>query len=98
NAPQVEVCFTDGVNWENNGGANWKAAIRDCDAPTGPSAVVFDPAEPDGCDPVTIRYYPNEGPLQGEAAIKIHVGRNGWQDVIDPDPDMVRNGTYWEYT
>jgi hypothetical protein len=100
NAPTAIVWLENGAGSisDNNGGANWSVNIRDCDAPIGPSAVVFDPAAPDGCDPVTIRYYPNEGPLQGAAAIKIHVGRNGWQDVIAPDPDMVQNGTYWEYT
>ena len=99
NAPQLEVAFTDGGTlWESNGGANWKAAIRDCDAPTGPSAVVFNPASPTGCDPVVIRYYPNEGPLKDAAAVKIHVGRNGWQDTIAPDPAMTRNGYFWEYT
>ncbi|HNS80563.1 MAG TPA: carbohydrate-binding protein [Kiritimatiellia bacterium] len=98
NAPQLEVAFNDGTNWENNNGANWKVPIRDCDAPVGPSSVVFDPAAPDGCDPVTIRYYPNEGPLEEASAVKIHIGRNGWQDVISPDPSMSQNGYYWEYT
>ncbi|MDD3604022.1 MAG: carbohydrate-binding protein, partial [Kiritimatiellae bacterium] len=98
NAPQLEVAFNDGTNWENNNGANWKVSIRDCDAPVGPSSVVFDPAAPDSCDPVTVRYYPNEGPLEGASAIKIHIGRNGWQDVIAPDPSMSQNGYYWEYT
>ena len=98
NAPQLEVAFNDGTNWENNNGANWKVSIRDCDAPVGPSSVVFDPAAPDSCDPVTVRYYPNEGPLEGASAINIHIGRNGWQDVIAPDPSMSQNGYYWEYT
>jgi len=98
NAPQIECAFNDGSHWENNGGNNWKVAIRDCDAPTGPSSVVFNPATPNSCDPVVIRYYPNEGPLKNAASIKIHIGRNGWQDVIDPDPAMTKNGYYWEYT
>ncbi len=98
NAPQLEVAFNDGVNWANNNGNNWKTSIRDCDAPTGPSDVAFNPAAPNGCDPVTIRYYPNEGPLKSASTIKIHIGRNGWQDVIDPDPAMTKNGHYWEYT
>ncbi len=100
NAPKAIVWLenADGSISDSNNGANWSVNIRDCNAPIGPSAVVFDPAAPNGCDPVTIRYYPNEGPLQGASTIKIHVGRNGWQDVIAPDPDMVQNGTYWEYT
>ncbi|MDY0145930.1 MAG: carbohydrate-binding protein, partial [Kiritimatiellia bacterium] len=95
NAPQLEVAFTDGVNWENNGGANWKTAIRDCDAPV--NGVLFDPAAPNGCDPVTIRYYPAGRPLDGAASVYIHVGRNGWQDTISPDPLMTQVGSYWEY-
>ena len=97
NAPHLEVAFTDGANWENNGGNNWKVSIRDCDAPGGPSAVVFDPAAPNSCDPVVIRYYPNEGPLKDVGSVQIHIGRNGWQDVIDPAPAMTKNGYYWEY-
>ena len=96
NAPQLEAAFTDGVNWENNGGANWKVTIRDCDAPV--DGVLFDPAAPDGCDPVTIRYYPAGRALEGAAGIYIHVGRNGWQDVVDPDPLMTQVESYWEYT
>lgn len=95
-ATQLEICFNDGANWENNGGTNWKTAIVDCDVT--PAAVVFDPAIPDGCNPVVVRYYPNEGPLQGAANVRIHVGRNGWQDVATPDPAMTQNGSYWEYT
>ena len=98
NAPQLELVFNDGTNWENNGGNNWKVAIRDCDAPVGPSAVVFNPAAPNSCAPVVVRYCPNEGPLKNASAIYIHIGRNGWQDVIAPAPAMTKNGYYWEYT
>lgn len=95
NAPQLEVAFNDGVNWANNGGGNWKVAIRDCDAPV--NGVNFVPAAPNGCDPVTIRYYPVGRPLATATSVFIHVGRNGWQDVATPDPAMTNAGTYWEY-
>ncbi|MGD9611801.1 MAG: hypothetical protein AB7V22_02745 [Kiritimatiellia bacterium] len=95
NAPQLEVAFTDGANWANNGGANWKVAIRDCDAPE--NGVLFDPAAPNGCDPVTIRYYPTGRALATATSVFIHVGRNGWQDALSPDPAMTNAGTYWEY-
>ena len=95
NAPQLEVAFNDGVNWANNGGGNWKVAIRDCDAPV--NGVNFIPAAPNGCDPVTIRYYPVGRPLATATSVFIHVGRNGWQDALAPDPAMTNAGTYWEY-
>ena len=96
NAPQLEVAFTDGANWANNGGANWKVAIRDCDAPA--NGVLFSPAAPNGCDPVTIRYYPVGRPLAAATSVFIHVGRNGWQDALSPDPAMTNAGAYWEYS
>ena len=95
NAPQLEVAFNDGVNWANNGGGNWKVAIRDCDAPE--NGVLFSPAAPNGCDPVTIRYYPTGRALATATSVFIHVGRNGWQDVVTPDPAMTNKGTFWEY-
>lgn len=95
NAPQLEVAFTDGANWANNNGANWKVAIRDCDAPE--NGVAFSPAAPNGCDPVAIRYYPVGRALATATSVFIHVGRNGWQDTLTPDPAMTNAGTYWEY-
>ncbi|OQA26390.1 MAG: Carbohydrate binding domain (family 25) [Verrucomicrobia bacterium ADurb.Bin345] len=100
NAPSATVWFqnTAGDVVDSNNGNNWSTAIRDCDAPVGPSAVVTVPESPNSCDPITIRYYPNEGVLQTATNIKIHIGRNGWADVIDPDPGMTKVGYYWEYT
>lgn len=100
NAPSATVWFenTDGSVSDSNSGNNWSATIRDCDAPTGPSSVTLIPENPSGCEPVTIRYYPNEGPLQNASSIRVHVGRNGWQDVVLPNPVMTQDGYYWEYT
>ena len=100
NAPSATVWFQNTVGdiTDSNNGNNWSTAIRDCDAPVGPSSVETIPEAPSSCDPITIRYYPNEGPLQTATNIKIHIGRNGWTDVIDPNPSMTKNGYYWEYT
>ena len=100
NAPTATVWLQNTGNTisDNNNGANWRVNIRDCDAPTGPSTVVTVPATPTNCAPVTIRYYPNEGPLQTASSVSIHIGRNGWSDVIAPDPVMTKVGTYYEYT
>lgn len=92
----VEVWFESESISDSRDGQNWSTSIRDCDLPVGPSTVVFDPAAPDGCDPVTIRYYPNEGPLQGVTSIDIHVGVNGWVDPITVE--MTPEGIYWEFT
>ncbi len=100
NAPSATVWFENaaGTLVDGNGGLNWSTAIRDCEAPVGPSTVQTLPAFPAGCDPVTIRYYPNQGPLATATNVRIHIGRNGWSEVLAPAPAMAPNGYYWEYT
>jgi len=44
--------------------------------------VAFNPEEPLGCVPVIITFDPAEGLLQNDTNIIIHLGKNGWQDVI----------------
>ena len=96
-APFLEVAFNDGQgNWESNNGNNWKVNLRDCNAPE--NGVLFMPAAPNGCDPVTIRYYPAGRNLAAANPVYIHVGRNGWQDIVTPRPAMTQVGSYWEYT
>jgi len=101
NTPSAIVWFqgTSGTNtiYDSNGGQNWQTSIRDCDAPTGPGAAFTIPANPSGCDPVTIRYVPNAGVLQTATQLYIHVGRNGWVDVPSPDPAMTKVSNYWNY-
>jgi hypothetical protein len=99
NAPAAIVWFenTNGSIVDSNGGLNWRAGIRDCDAPSGPGAAATAPEQPVGCDPVEIRYYPNAGVLQPATQILIHVGRNGWQDIEVPDPVMIRVSNYWSH-
>lgn len=63
---------------------------------TGPY-VEFDPASPDGCNPVTIKYKKSGSPL-GAGQVYVHVGRNGWKDVVSPDPAMTSSGDYWVYS
>jgi hypothetical protein len=88
-APSAMVRFHDGAGAvDNNDGADRSTAIRDCEDPTGPSAVTFDPASPNGCDDVTIAYRPNNGPLRYASQVRVHVGHDGWQDVPAPSPAM----------
>jgi 1,4-alpha-glucan branching enzyme len=64
-----------------------------------PSSVTFDPAVPSACDPVTITYDAGTDVLENEAQVYIFIGRNDWQDVIDPNPAMTSLGSNrWQYT
>ncbi|MGD9873771.1 MAG: alpha-amylase family glycosyl hydrolase [Kiritimatiellia bacterium] len=63
-----------------------------------PPSVTFDPASPTGCSPVTITYDAGTGPLQGASQVYIHIGCNGWTNVLDPDPAMTSLGSnHWRY-
>lgn len=86
-----------GTVLDSNGGGGWSVAVSACTTNTAP-LVTFQPAAPDGCNPVTIRYEPGTGPLAAATNVFIHVGRNAWQDVQTPDAPMENHGTYWSYT
>lgn len=97
-APRLEICFTDGTNWENHGGANWIVAIRDCAAPVTVDGVTVDPGVPVAGSPVRITYDPAGRPLASAAAVNIHYGHNrteGWTAV--PGLAMSRTGSVWTY-
>ena len=81
-APVATVYFqNDGETiTDNNSGANWSTTIRDCEAPTGTSSVVFSNAP--ACEPVTLSYYPNAGVLQSATQVFAHIGYGGWAEVF----------------
>ncbi|OGV40609.1 MAG: hypothetical protein A2X46_19115 [Lentisphaerae bacterium GWF2_57_35] len=89
-----KIRFRNGATVDNNSGQDWSIAISHCSTP---SATTFSPAAPNGCDPVLIRYQPNEGVLSNASPLRIHVGYNGWQGVPNPDPAMTNNAGTWEY-
>jgi len=96
NAPSATVALHDGAGtYDNNGGSNWSTPITHC---LTPSDVSFSPAVPVGCDPVTISYTQNEGSLSNAAMVYIHIGHDGWKDVVDPAPLMTFDGLKWNYT
>jgi hypothetical protein len=99
NTTEINVCFNDGADtWDNNGTANWNVGVANCGSGEEPDPAVWtEPASPVGCDPISIFYNPAGRPLAGASQINIHVGRNGWQDVVDPDPAMTASGTNWTY-
>lgn len=97
-AARIEVCFTDGSRWENNGGANWQVAIRDCEAPLTVDGVTLEPGVPVAGHPVTITYNPAGRPLAAAGAVNIHHGYNrteGWTAV--PGVPMTASGSAWTY-
>jgi len=63
-----------------------------------PGTASVTPANPADCEDVTIEYYPNDGVLDNVQPVYIQIGKNGWQEVIDPPPEMTWNGSAWEYT
>ena len=95
NAVAAKVRFRNGGTIDNNGGQDWSTAIAACATPP---VVLFNPPQPVGCDGVTISYAPNNGPLQAASPISIHVGYNGWQGVVTPDPVMTYTGGVWRHT
>jgi hypothetical protein len=80
NAPLAEVYFQSGAAIDNNGGANWSTTVRDCNAPTGTSSVIFSNAA--ACDPVNFTYFQNAGVLQTATQIFAHVGYGGWAQTF----------------
>ncbi len=78
----INVVFNDGGDiWDNNEGRNWSFSVMGCGLQV-PSEVIVDPAQPNGCEPVTITYRPNNGPLEGEENITLVIGRNGGQNWV----------------
>ncbi len=86
---------SDGSVVDDNLGNDWSVGIRDCDAPVGP--VSLNPPSPDGCGPITIIYDPAGRNLAGASQVRIHIGRNGWQNILSPDPAMTAAGSLWTY-
>lgn len=99
NAPQLEICFTDGTVWENNGGANWKVAIRDGEAPLTVDGVTIVPGMPVAGHIVTVTYDPAGRALASASAVNIHYGYNrteGW--TVAPGAPMAKSGSTWTYS
>ncbi|HMO49890.1 MAG TPA: carbohydrate-binding protein [Kiritimatiellia bacterium] len=97
----INIVFNNGSgSWDNNGGQNWNLAVANCATGGGSSVSTFwtSPAQLYGCGPITIYYNPVNRPLAGAAQVYIHAGRNGWQDVILPNPAMSLQNGIWSYT
>jgi len=102
-APNATVWFSDLSRSivDDNAGVYWSIAIRHVEPeppPLGAAAVSFDPPNPSNGVPVRITYMPNDGVLKSAAQVYIHIGRNGWNDILIPDPAMTPTGANWVYT
>jgi hypothetical protein len=87
--------------WDNNSGQDWNVSVANCGSsqpPPPPQTVSINPTNPVGCGPITVTYNPSGRNLLGTDPVKIHIGRNGWQDVILPNPNMTKSGSLWTYT
>ena len=95
----LNFVFNDGSgNWDNNNGNDWSVTISGCTGVV-PQAVWTDPETVDTCDPVTI-YYNAEGRiLDSVDPVYIHIGENGWTNMILPSPAMTLvSNQVWSYT
>lgn len=89
----INFVFTDGAdNWDNNNDQNWHITIIE--------RVSWEPANPLEGQDLTIFYDPEKGGLSEAETIYIHIGYNGWNDVITPDPSMLWDTemSQWSYT
>jgi hypothetical protein len=64
----------------------------------GDTSVATEPDPPVAGEVVLVAYAAAGGPLGGASDIFLHVGFNGWQQIITPDPAMIWNalGERWE--
>ena len=93
---EIDVVFHDGAGtWDNNNSRDWHFPVASC----GPPTVTHEPATPSACDEfITIRYDATERELEEAAQVYIHIGRNGWQDILSPSPAMTALGdNQWEF-
>ncbi|HMP90615.1 MAG TPA: carbohydrate-binding protein [Kiritimatiellia bacterium] len=97
----LNFVFNNGSgSWDNNGGQDWGVTIGGGGC-TGvvPVAVWTEPANPQDCEPVTIYYDAEFRVLSSADPVYIHIGQNGWQDLVTPTPAMTLvSNSIWSYT
>ncbi len=68
---------------------------------SGGSHVSWEPDEPEAGGTLLIQYDLAQGPLPNSTSpVHIHIGYNGWQGILSPDPAMTLNpeNELWEYS
>lgn len=93
----VHAADGDEEQYANNGGANYSISVVSDPVP---SSLTVAPWPSVDCEPVTLLYAPNDGPLAGAGAVYAHLGRNGWDDIVTPAPalDYVPELDAWRLT
>ncbi len=81
----LDLAFHDGAiegrTWDNNRGRNWRFPVANC--ADRPARATVNPANPQGCVPVTITYEEFSGPLKNASNVALYIGRNSWRDIED---------------
>ncbi len=99
NATSALVCFHNGSGlYDNNSGANWSTAIRDCDAAVFSNGVSVNPAVPAAGQSVTVSYDATGRALSAATNANIHYGYNGTGWTTPPGEAMAKVGSYWTYS
>ncbi|MEM9080135.1 MAG: hypothetical protein AAGC74_05520, partial [Verrucomicrobiota bacterium] len=75
--------------------------VADSNVTTPPPAdpvVTVTPDPPVACEEVTITYDPTGRNLENESQVYLHLGKNGWTNVLDPKPAMTLTDGKWTHT
>jgi hypothetical protein len=98
NTTIIDVVFNNGGGiWDNNGGNDWHVNVTNCGDEPEPLPPVSSVRQSRRLRPHHDHLQSLRTHLQGVNPVKIHIGRNGWQDVILPNPNMTASGANWTY-
>ena len=95
----LNFVFNNGSGtWDNNANQNWNVTVTGCTGAV-PQAVWTVPETIQNCEPVTIYYNAASRPLASANPVYIHIGRNGWTNMVIPTPAMtLASNSVWMYT
>ncbi|MDP4145568.1 MAG: carbohydrate-binding protein [Bacillota bacterium] len=97
----LNVCFTDGSNWDNNSSANWSIPVTTTittptptPPPTPAAVVTSNPTTAVAGQSVTITYNASGRVLQSSSTVKLHWGYDGWLTPTDTVMTSAGNGMW----
>ena len=95
-ATSLNFCFTDGTNWDNNGGGNWNASISGATTyPALSTPVLTLPYLAVQGQALTITY--NGSLASGASSMTLHWGYNNWTSPTDVTMTKQSDGS-WKAT